>query len=99
MDLIKADQPTNRRRGNCRRNAIAIIAFATIITAIYVASVWPVFAINLKSEGILSNGTLRKMYRPLFHIAPELTCSYLRQFGVSDIETFFVMQASKGESR
>ncbi len=96
---MEASQQTNRRRGSSCRFIVAIITIVSILPAIYFVSVGPVFAIAVNCEGMLSNRTVRKMYRPLFDIAPELTCCYLRQCGVSDVETFFVIQASKGESR
>lgn len=82
-----------------RRFAIVIVTMAVLIPLIYLASVGPAFAIAIKTESKLSMRMARKVYRPLFDIAPESTCSYLKQWGVSDVEAFFVMQAPKGESR
>ena len=99
MDATGRDLPTIRRPVKSLRIAMAAIAIAPFLLSVYFASVGPAFVITVKSKWLLSNRIVRKTYRPLFDVAPEFTCYYLRQCGVSDIEAFFVMQAPKGETR
>ena len=99
MDSNQTEVRANQKRAKALRYVVAIAMIMIILPTMYFVSVGPVFAITVHCDGMLSNRAVRKTYRPLFDIAPNLTCRYLRICGVSDIDTFFVMQASSGESR
>ena len=88
-----------RKPFNALRHFGLASAIAASLLVIYFASAAPAFIMSLKSEQMLSHRSVRRAYRPLFDFVPDFTCCYLRQCGVSDLEIFFVMQASKGEAR
>jgi hypothetical protein len=69
------------------------------VLVIYLLSSAPAFVVALKSEEELSFRIVRRVYRPLFDVAPEFTSNYLRLCGVSDIEMYFVLEPPKGEAR
>lgn len=77
-------------------NTLSIVLIGVFVLMIYIASVGPAFKIATNTHGFINERMLRTMYRPLFVLAPQTTSFHLRQWGVSDIEAFFVMQSPKG---
>jgi len=76
--------------------AVLIVFF--LVPVLYLASVGPMFGSVATTPGPgWSIKPIRRMYRPLFDVAPEFTMRYLRLWGLSDLEAFFIMEASKGE--
>jgi hypothetical protein len=102
MDSIRAQQQTDKKRCQSQLCVFAIMMIVTILPVLYFVSVGPAFAITLEAitlncDGPLHYRAVRAAYRPLFHLAPDLTCRYLRVYGVSEIEAFFLMQGAQGE--
>ncbi len=60
---------------HCLGLAILTAMFALVI---YLLSSAPAFVVALKSEEELSFRIVRRVYRPLFDVAPEFTSNYLR---------------------
>ncbi len=88
----------NGRHQQLRTLVYAVLLIFFLVPTIYFASVGPMFGILSATPGPGWSGKpIRRIYRPLFDVAPEITMQYLRLWGVSDIEAFFIMQSSKGE--
>jgi hypothetical protein len=86
------------REWNPRNFILTVAAIVLLPPLVYFASIVPAFKITTNTEGIISTKGVRKMYRPLFDYAPRVTRWYLDRCGISEIETYLVIQPSQGES-
>ncbi len=78
--------------------ACAVLVICILPPVAYFASVGPMFGTLGKGYGPgWSSKTIRRIYRPLFDVVPSSTTRYLKLCGVSELEAFFIMEASKGE--
>ncbi len=80
-----------------RRSTVAVLTVVMGLV-IYFLGVAPAFIVALKSEESVTFH-VRRAYRPLFKVAPNLTSNYLQLCGFSDVEIFFVLTPQKGDTR
>ncbi len=99
MKHAEDEELPDSRTVQSRWNGVPFLFASILVLVFYFASIGPVFKIAIATHGIFNEQTLRTMYRPMFAIAPESTSYYLRIWGVSDLEAFFVMQSPKLPSK